>query len=83
MRGNFFAQVTSLNTRRIAVLHLLIKQADLRLQLIKLLLLAIDRAVQFIDQILGEAQFAFEVGYAIFHGFAAQFLLESKSDFTL
>lgn len=65
MRRNFLAQAPALRGR--LGLQLLAQEAQLLLQLVDLLLLAKDGAVELIQQIFGKAEFDLEFGQSGFH----------------
>jgi hypothetical protein len=66
MRRDFFAQVARFDWLGTG-LHLPVEKSQLRLQHIDLLLLPINRAIEFLDQMLGQAGLDFQFGQAVFH----------------
>jgi hypothetical protein len=78
MWWNFVAQIARLGKLGRSCLHLRIKQAQLRLEQINLFLLPEYRAIEFLDQILGQADLDFQFGQAVVHriGFQKQFKAE-------
>ena len=66
MRGNLVAQITLLGGLR-RRLHLRVKQTQLGLQQVDLLLLPIHGAIEFFDHVLGQADLDFQFGQAFVH----------------
>ena len=66
MRGKLVAQITLLGGL-CGRLHLRVKQTQLGLQQVDLLLLPIHGAIEFFDRILGQADLDFQFGQAFVH----------------
>ena len=77
MRRDFVTQAALLRWP-LCRLDLLVEQTQLRLQQFQLLLLTKDGAIEFLDQILGQAQFDFQFGQSIFHGSLILFHANNK-----
>lgn len=68
MRRNLVAQAERLGRFRGCIgLHLAVQQAQLRLQQVDLLLLLINRAIEFFHEVFSQADLDFEFGQAIIH----------------
>ena len=68
MRRNLVAQAARFRRSDLTGLHLLVQKPQLFLHQIELFLLAENRTIEFIDQMLGQAQLDFQFGQSVVHG---------------